>query len=231
MNQDRAWAFFPLFFFVITIVGFVLVPLVVVQPNLDRFQFAGQRWLVGVLFCAVCVSGVAAVFYPAKCRGVFQHTSSLSAKASTFSNRLRIEGHHPSCQSFSANRITVWGRVFCAACSGLLVGAAFALVGAIIYFFGGLDLAWGGIWLVVLGEIGMVLGLAQISAGGFVKVILNAVFVVGSFVTLAAVDAVGKSLFVDLYVVGLILFLLWFRISLSEWNNRRTCRKCQSCFS
>jgi len=76
----------------------------------------------------------------------------------------------------------------------------------------------------------MLLGLAQIKVAGFVKATLNAVFVVGSFATLAAADAVGKSLFVDLYAVGLILFFLWFRISLSEWNNKRTCRRCLLCF-
>ena len=76
----------------------------------------------------------------------------------------------------------------------------------------------------------MLLGLAQIKFAGYVKVILNVVFVVGSFVTLVEADALGKSLLVDLYVVGLIGFLLWFRILLSEWNNKRTCQACQSCF-
>jgi hypothetical protein len=81
----------------------------------------------------------------------------------------------------------------------------------------------------VMGEIGLGLGLIQIKVAGSVKAFLNAVFVVGSFATLATVDEIGKSLFLDLYILGLILYLLWFRISLSEWNNTRTCRNCQKC--
>jgi hypothetical protein len=229
MNQAQFRMFSSSVFFVISIVGLAMVPLMVIQPNLDQFELEGQRTLIGVLFCAVCVSGVVAVFYPGKCSGVFQHTPKSPAKAGSFPNNLRIEGHHPNCLNFSKNRITVGGRVFCAACAGLLVGSMLSIIGAIVYFLVGLNLVWGGIWLVVLGEIGMALGLAQVRVTGFIKVTFNSVFVVGSFATLAAVDALGKSLFLDLYVLGLILFLLWFRISLSEWNNNRTCRKCQRC--
>jgi hypothetical protein len=104
------------------------------------------------------------------------------------------------------------------------------LIGAVVYFFVGLNAVLGSAWLVALGEIWMFLGLAQIKFAGYVKAILNVVFVVGSFVTLVEVDALAKNVLVDLYLLGLIGFLLWLRILLSEWNNRRTCRMCQSCF-
>jgi hypothetical protein len=104
------------------------------------------------------------------------------------------------------------------------------MIGTAFYFFVGLDLAWSSVWLVALGEILMLLGLAQIKFAGYVKVTVNMVFVVGSFVTLVETDMLGKSLLLDLYVLGLIGFLLWLRILLSEWNNRRTCQMCQSCF-
>ena len=82
----------------------------------------------------------------------------------------------------------------------------------------------------MLGEVGMVLGLTQIKFAGFAKVAVNVFFVVGSFVTLAEADVLGGSVLVDAYVLGLILFLLWLRILLSERNNRRTCQTCQWCF-
>ena len=213
MNQNHSWAFFPSLFLVLSLVGLAIVPLLVIQPNLNQIQFTGQRNLIGALFSAICVSGVVAVFYPRKCRGVFQHAPNPTAKAETFSK----------------NRIKIGGKTFCAACSGLLVGTIVALLGAIFYFFGSFNMVPGGIWLVVMGEVGMGLGLIQIKVAGSVKAFLNAVFVVGSFATLATVDEIGKSLFLDLYILGLILYLLWFRISLSEWNNTRTCRNCQRC--
>jgi hypothetical protein len=105
-----------------------------------------------------------------------------------------------------------------------------ALIGAALQFFVGLSVVWGSVWLLALGEIGLVLGLAQIKFAGYAKVIVNVVFVVGSFVTLAEADVLGESVLVDLYVLGLIGFLLWLRILLSERNNRRICQTCQSCF-
>jgi hypothetical protein len=84
--------------------------------------------------------------------------------------------------------------------------------------------------LLVLGEILMLLGLAQIKFAGYVKALINVIFVVGSFVALVEVDLLGGSLLVDLYVLGLIVFMLWFRIMLSGWNNGRICHKCQFCF-
>jgi len=230
MKDNRARAFSPLLFFAISIIGLVLVPFLIMEPNLHSFQFADQRSLVGTTFCAVCVCGVVAVFYPAKCSRMFQHTLDPHLPVKSAQNGLRMEGHHPSCQNFLANRIKILGRVFCAACSGLLVGAAISLVAAGAYFFGGLNAGLGSVWLILFGEICMFLGLVQIKAAEFVKATLNALFVVGSFVTLAAVDAIEKSLLVDFYVLGLILFFLWFRISLSEWNNRRICRECRVCF-
>ena len=112
----------------------------------------------------------------------------------------------------------------------MLIGAVTVFIGAILHFFVGLELVWSSIWLLLLGEILMLLGLAQIKFAGYVKVFINVIFVVGSFVTLVETDLLGGSILVDLYALGLIVFMLWFRILLSEWNNRRICHTCQSCF-
>jgi len=229
MNKYQVPPFSPSPFLALSIIGLVLIPIMIMQPNLGGEQLDGQRILIGALFSAVCVFGVVAVFYPASCRSVFRHDPGLPTRAKTPSSDVRIVGHHPSCKNFSGNRIAVGGRVFCAACSGLLVGATLALIGGFVYFFFGFNFNWDSMWPVYLGEICMLAGLAQFRVAGVLKLTLNAVFVIGSFVTLAGVDAVRKSLYLDLYVLGLILFFLWFRISLSEWNNRRICRDCQLC--
>ena len=229
MGKDKSSNLSVTLLLLLSIVGLALIPVLVLQPNIQDFQVFNQR-IVGILFMTVLLLGIAAAFYPTKCRGLLEKTQNPLPQAKKVAIPLRIRGHHPDCHNYSGNRIEVGGRVFCAACSGLLVGAIIALIGTAIHFFVGLNLAGGDVWLLGLGEIGMLLGLAQIKVAGFVKATLNAVFVAGSFATLAAADAVGKSLFVDLYAVGLILFLLWFRISLSEWNNKRTCRRCLLCF-
>ena len=75
----------------------------------------------------------------------------------------------------------------------------------------------------------MLLGLAQIKLNGYVKMAANALFVVGSGISLVAADLIGQSLLVDAYVLGLTVFMLWFRILLSEWNNKKVCVACGRC--
>ncbi len=218
------------FLVVVSIVGLALVPVLVLQPNVGLFQVSVRYGLVGVLYIAICVLGISAVFYPAKCKSMFRKSQNPLPQANRSSILMQIRGHHPDCQNFSANRIEVGGRAVCAACSGLLIGAIIALLGAVSYFFVGLNVVWSSVWLLALGEIWMLFGLAQIKFAGYAKVIVNAVFVVGSFVTLVETDVLGQSLLVDFYALGIIAFMLWFRILLSEWNNRRICRTCHSCF-
>jgi hypothetical protein len=223
-------AFSLTFLIAVSIIGLILIPVLVVQPNIEDTQVSLRHSLVGVLYITICVLGVSAIFYPAKCNGMFRKSQNPLSQANKNSAALPIRGHHPDCQNYSANRIIVGSRAVCAACSGLLIGTAFALIGTASHFFAGLNIAWGGVWLLVIGEALMLLGLAQIKFAGYSKVFANAIFVIGSFVTLVEADLLGESVLVDLYALGLIAFMLWFRILLSEWNNKRTCQMCRSCF-
>ena len=85
------------------------------------------------------------------------------------------------------------------------------------------------VWALMVGEALMLMGLTQIKMQGYVKTAVNALFVVGSCISLFATDLAGQSLLIDAYVLGLIVFMLWFRILLSEWNNKKTCLTCGHC--
>jgi hypothetical protein len=211
-------------------IGLALVPVLTTETSWSDSPSVFGHVLTGALYALVCFLGIFAVFFPTKCRGTFQRTQSPQFQANVRSGAVGIKGHHPNCQSFSGNRIRIGTGFFCAACSGLLVGAIIALAGADLYFFAGLSAGLGSVWLVLLGEILMLLGLAQIRFVGYVKVVINAVFVVGSAITLVETDMLSASILLDLYVLGLIVLLLWLRILLSEWNNRRICQTCGSCF-
>jgi hypothetical protein len=230
MEKKQASTGLIAFLLAVSIVGLVLIPVLVMLPNLGPSQVSFRRSLIGILYSVICLLGIVAVFYPTKCKGVLQKTQNPLPQANKPSSSLQTKGHHPDCQNYSGNRIKIGERAFCAACSGLLIGAIIALIGTIFYFFVGLNVTRGSVWLVALGEVGMLFGLAQIKFARYAKVIVNVVFVVSSFVTLIEVDVLGKSVLVDLYVIGLIGFMLWFRILLSERNNERICQKCQSCF-
>jgi hypothetical protein len=217
------------FLLALAIIGFIMVPVLVLQTNLGGFQVYAQNYIVGTAYIAICLLGIAAVFYPAKCKSTMQKSQNpLFPEKSAVP--IQIKGHHPACNNYSANRITVGGRAICAACGGLLIGGNVALVWAALFFFFGLNMGGGSVWLLVLGEVLMFLGLAQIKFAGYAKVFVNLFFVVGSFLVLAETNMLGGNVLVDVYALGLVGYALWLRILLSEHNNRRICLKCQSCF-
>jgi hypothetical protein len=208
----------------VALFGSALIPVLALQPNLEQQGFSLRLPLIGGLYVGICLLGVLAVFYPSKCRGVFQKSQNVLQK--TEKPCLQINGHHPDCYKYEANRIKIQGKVFCAACSGLLAGSVVALVGAVSYFFAGVGLKMDNIWLLILGEALMILGIIQIRLASYAKLTVNMVFVSSSLLVLVETDFLMESILVDLYALGLIAFILLLRILFSEWNNKRTCMMC-----
>jgi hypothetical protein len=173
--------------------------------------------------------GVVAVFYPSKCRMMFKKPNDSTDNKNPSASAVHFKGHHPDCEEFSANRITIRSSVFCAACSGLLVGAIVSILVAVLFSLGFLGFGTVSLWVLAAGEVLMLVGLSQIKMRGYVKMAVNALFVVGSCISLVGTDLVGQNLLIDAYVLGLIVFMLWFRILLSEWNNKRICLACGRC--
>jgi hypothetical protein len=121
------------------------------------------------------------------------------------------------------------GQPFCAACTGLLLGGIVALIGTGLYFFVGWDLRQLDFWYVLAGQAGVFLGFIQLKFRGYVRLVVNALFVFGTFLTLVGIDKLVANLFVDLYLIGLVIFWLWTRIIISRWDHQRTCSECQVC--
>jgi hypothetical protein len=229
MREPVPSRFFLLFLVVVAVFGLAVVPLLLLQPNLQGDQLPLRRPLISALYSVVCVLGVVAVFYPAKCRLLFKKPNTFPDPNNPTNSTVQFRGHHPDCEKFNANRIAIRGRAFCAACSGLLMGAIAAIVGVVLFSLGFFDLGSGRLGALVAGEVLMLLGLAQIKMKGYSKMAMNAVFVIASFNVLVTVDLVGQSLLLDAFVLVLIVFLLWLRILLSEWHNKRTCLACGGC--
>jgi hypothetical protein len=220
---------FLFFLMVVAVFGLALIPLLLLSPNLQADQTPLRRPLVSAVYGIVCIMGIIAVFYPGKCRMMFKKPNVSTDSSKSSSSTMQFKGHHPDCEKFSGNRITIRGSVFCAACSGLLIGAIAAMVGVVLFSSDFFSLGIVNFWVLATGEVLMLVGLAQVKMGGYVKMLVNALFVVGSFITLVAADLAGQNLLVDAYVLGLIVFMLWFRILLSEWNNKQTCLACGHC--
>lgn len=229
MPRKEPSTFLLSFLAAVSVLGLALVPLLLLQPNLQADLSPFRRPFIGAVYSAICIAGIIAVFYPRKCRMTFQKPSIYRDYMPTAASTVQFKGHHPNCEKFSGNRIIIRGSPFCAACSGLLIGGIVSMIVIVWFSLGFFNLVNGSLWILVVGEILLLVGLAQTKMSGYIKVAVNSLFVVGSCVSLVISDLVGQSLLVDGYVLGLIVFMLWFRILMSEWNNKRMCLTCGNC--
>jgi hypothetical protein len=215
-----------------SVLGLIILPFLLFQSVKFEVKFPNDMFLVGTLYSLVCLLGIVAVFYPKKCQNTFafKENVALENKSRTGEGSdLIFEGHHPKCGKFDGNRIKIRGFVFCSACAGLLIKAILALTGTMLYFFFGTPFPLADLKILLVGTVAMLLGLVQFVFRSYAKLIVNSLFVVGSLLMLISADLIGGSLLIDLYVVGMIIFLLTTRIMLSEWNNRKICLECGSC--
>jgi hypothetical protein len=138
-----------------------------------------------------------------------------------------LKGHHFDCEGYVPHTVKLGGRTLCAACSGLLLGAVVAFFGTVTYFFSDAELNRFGLQFLTIG-IGLVaLGFVQFKFPGLIRLLVNALFVLGAFFVLVAVDALLENLFIDLYVISLMLLWILTRILLSQWDHSRICRSCK----
>jgi hypothetical protein len=217
------------FSIVVSAFGFLTVLLVALYAAPSVETVVWRKPLIGSIFAAICLLGTAGSLVPGKCLESFGHsrgvyTAVSSPRASGLAVRTR--GHHYDCDRFSSHTIKVNGHVLCAACTGLFLGGVGALPGTLLYFFSGLGIGQFGFLSVAVGVVAMTFGFLQMRLGGFARLILNVLFVLGAFLILAGLDALIGSLPVDLFSIVLVVFWIFTRILLSQWDHRRTCGRC-----
>ena len=226
-----SFPFFLKFAVMVSVFGLVSIPLLLSQSGKYQIDFLFSKPLIGSLYACICIVGILAVFYPNKCGKAFMFRNQSGFRdqgdRGVLSGKMSFRGHHPDCEAFSGNRIMIRKVVLCAACTGMLFGAVVALIGTLFYFLVGFVPFPANALIFFLGYGGLLLGLAQFKFGGWLKLTVNALFVLSSFIILVTADVIGKSFLIDLYVLGLILFLLLARILFSEWNNKRICSRCE----
>jgi len=204
--------------------GLLVVLIWASNPPLVDEDLFWRKPLIGSVFGLICLLGILAAFIPKQCSKSFHfHGNS----AGLDYNLINTASHHPDCEEFSAHIIHTKRRKFCAACTGLILGATIALIGTAFYFFTGWNIE-NGFLVVLAGEVATVFGFFQLRFKSFVRSMFNALFVLGAFLVLVGVDSLTESLMADLFLVALIVFLILTRIQLSQWDHSRICRDCTS---
>ena len=185
--------------------------------------------VAGSIFASICVLGIVLAMSPGRCSKTFGHqkTQEATTPLPHASNLVPgTKGHHYDCGKFSAHTIQIKGHVFCAACTGLFLGALSALFGTAIHFFAGWESQQISFVAVVIGVAATILGFLQSKFRSLVRLILNVLFVLGAFLILAGVDGLAANLSFDLFSIFLIAFWIFTRILLSQWDHRKICKGC-----
>ncbi len=217
----------------VSLFGSSTVIMLALHPPAIQESLSYRKTLIGSLFTLICISGIVAAFFPEKCSKAFhlpKIEKSTISEANThvsYECSITVKGHHPDCGRFSDHVLNVGKHVFCAACTGLLLGAFIVLAGTALYFFGGWDNGQFGFVAVLVGQVGIVFGFIQLKFKDYARLTLNAFFVFGVFLTLVGIDKIAENMVIDLYLVVLMIFWLFTRIIISQWDHRRICRTCK----
>jgi hypothetical protein len=217
----------------VSLLGLFLIVALTAFPPTVSGNLSWRKPVIGSIFSSICVLGILAVFSPNKCLRIFgigkknRTVGSDSSKLASHGTSYALQGHHPTCGKYDAHIFRIKDKIFCAACTGLLFGGLLALAGAAVYFFGDWRVAEHSSLMVLLGIVGVSLGLFQFKFRSFVRLFVNTVFVLGSLFILIGIDELVHSLFFDLFVVSLIAFWLFTRISLSQWDHEMICSGCE----
>lgn len=140
------------------------------------------------------------------------------------------KGHHPDCTGFAGHTVSWGGRIRCAGCTGLVMGAVAAILLTTAYVLEPPSVLWTyGPGLVIAGIALVALDLFAANAGGLdprAGLGLNALMIVGfAMVCVGLLESTGE---VTWGLVGVVLSALWMdtRIQLSRWNHATMCALC-----
>jgi hypothetical protein len=213
-----------LFSISVSVFGLFIVLLWASNPPIVHEDFTLRKPLMGLAFSLICLFGIFAALFPEQCSQAYHFQTK---RLTLPSSRIHSASHHPDCEKFSAHVIHLGSHTLCAACAGLLTGAFIALVGTVLYFFGGWHIEAADS-AVFAGVAAVVIGFFQIEFRGFIRSLLNVFFVVGGFLVLVGIDELAASLPVDLFLLAFVVFWIMTRIQLSQWDHWRICNSCTS---
>ena len=211
------------------LIGLFLTVLLTFFPPTTTENIPWRKPLIGSIFGSICTLGCLAVFSPTQCSKIFNKKKKIDAKLDQLLSHCKsssMQGHHPNCGKFTAHTFQIKSKISCAACVGLLLGGLIALAGTFGYFFGNWHVTEHSSLLVLVGVLGVGFGLLQHKFRGLTRLSMNTFFVLGTFFILIGIDEMVHSLKVDLFVVSLIVFWLYTRISISQWDHETICSDC-----
>lgn len=193
----------------------LLITSLIVFRNPSSYSFSGQKTVSSIIFGGICFLGVIAGIFPKLC--------SLKHSIDTQGGD-EVAGHHPNCGKFTGHTINLGENLFCAGCSGLVLGA---LISLILLFSGFYPVnAAKGFWLgCLLTGLGLAQHLIDLNSK-WIHLILNVGFVTGSWFMFGAIQLMDLGFFVSAYFLSVTVFWIYVRISVSQLTHVGVCKNC-----
>ena len=210
----------------ISILGLLMAALMLSRPATTPTTSGNiAAW---ALFSTLCILGATATLFPRTCSHTTRPPEDLEpSRYTTIASVRLVHGHHPTCGSFSGHELELGEKTYCAACTGLLMGAiaaiAVATLGLVYRITLPPQIGYLGLALVLLGLIYN--PLLNITTP-ILRTLINALFVPGFSLILVAADGHGYP-GLDLLVIALSVYWMYTRIQLSSLNHDGICDGCQ----
>ena len=224
----------------VSLLGLGLLVVMTFNATASRITFPMQTQVTGLIFTGICLLGIVFGIFPSRCSRILHFRSQDEAmdKTEPVNSRratVTFRGHHPTCGGFSTHVLQVGGATYCAGCMGLVTGAVISLVGCFSYFFLGSGVGEVGGYAFGIGVGGVIAGLLQYhlfkGSSGTAHFLLNVVFVAGAFLLLVGVNALKDNFVLEAYLLALMVFWIFTRMTLSQREHNKVCATCgvQSC--
>lgn len=217
----------------VSLVGLCLLAVLTFYSNTRNVSLKSQKQLILIVFIAICLLGTVAGFSPSSCSKIFHFKARSNAipnkENSNEEDLMDFMGHHPSCKYFSSHVLRINERFYCAGCTGLAIGAIFSIVGSFLFLL--IDFPTGNMstFTFWVGFLMSITGLFQYNLrvnNNLLHLMLNVVYVKGTFLLLVSVNHLNGNFFLDLYLLTLIIYLIITRISMSGVEHKKICGKC-----
>jgi uncharacterized membrane protein len=221
-----------LFLVLTSIFGLLLSLFFVTYPPILEDDWGFRDLAVGSAFCAICILGIFAAIFPGSCSATPDFGKrNRNEKSYLLIHEKDLRAHHPSCDNYSTHILRVGKREFCATCTGLLVGALTAMVGAITYFSGSVQVGETRV-LGIIGAAAVIVGFLQSampkSSNSITRFFASVSFVVGCFLVLVSLDEAVKSITIDLFFLALSILWIITKIAFSQSDHYETCSQCST---
>lgn len=222
MERERklAWANLS-----ISILGLLIIALMLSRPVASSPP--GGNLAAWAIFSTLCILGATATLFPHAC----SHSNGLPedmepSRTTKIAGIQLAHGHHPTCKGFSGHELMFAGKTYCAACTGLLIGAVTAIAVATL----------GLLYRMALPPIAGYLGMTFVLLGliynpllnitnPMMRTLINAFLVPGFSLILVAADR-QINMGTDILVIALCIYWMYTRIQLSRLNHHQICDDC-----